>query len=236
MSIVVCGYPRSGSTMFYNMLRSTVKGYTFFDKEVSALKLPNGKWISKYPSDSFYPDEIRELHADIGFVVTIRDPRAVLCSKHQTTGNLYKVSWDRVIFGTPRARWIRNRRGNPTPEPGEFQHHRGLVEWDAAVRRIPDALIVRYEDVVADCNREQDRIGAALGLEMTGKFSGFHRCEVPSGLTKQLNGLRPVDGSRIESWRSHPDRIRQQFTECPDLFEVVEHWGYEKDRSWFDAI
>lgn len=209
--------------MFYNMLRSTVQGYRFTDRELSALNVEPGNWITKFPSDVFFADEIRAKHGDVRFVATIRDPRAVLCSRHETTGNLFKVSWDHVIFGSRPSRF--RRRGIRRHPSGHMQHEKGLIDWDAAIRSL-DPVIVRYEDLVRDPDGEQDRLGRLLGLTYRGKFSDFHKNHIPERLAYQMNGVRPVDTGRIDAWKDHPERIREQFEACPALHEVMEHWGY----------
>lgn len=235
MNIAVCGYPRSGSTMFYNMLRATVQGYTFFDRERSALQCMDAPepWISKKPSDCFYRDEILEADPDIRFIVTIRDPRSVICSRHASTGSLYKVSWDHTIFGTPRQNRIRRRR---KPKPGDYQGHWGLLQWDRAIDDLPDPVVVRYEDLVTFPHEVQWRLSKEFGWETKGRFSAFHEAPIPPGLAKQLNGVRPVEQSRIESWRDHAERIKQQFKVCPLLHDIVIRRGYEQNSDWIKCL
>jgi hypothetical protein len=40
----------------------------------------------------------------------------------------------------------------------------------------------------------------------------------------------------IEKWRDHADRIKQQFSECPELLDVLIKLGYEKDKSWIEKL
>ena len=75
-----------------------------------------------------------------------------------------------------------------------------------------------------------------FGLEMRGKFEDFYKFAIPEKLTHQLNGIRPIDHSRIDSWKKHPERVRQQFTECPALHDLVIKYGYEKDTSWLKNL
>ena len=236
MNIAICGYPRSGSTMLYNMLRSTVTGYSFTDRELSAVHaLPEMPWpaITKFPSDCFYWREIRGLDPEARFVVTIRDPRSVLCSKHATTGDLYKVSWDRTYFGKPmKSRLQRRRRARKQNQPGRYRSKWGLLDWDAAIDGLPDPVTVRYEDVVSAPEKAQERLGEILGLDYRASVAGFHEAPIPERLAYQLNGVRPVETSHTESWREQPERIKQQFSECPALHDIVIKRGYEKDTEW----
>ena len=47
-----------------------------------------------------------------------------------------------------------------------------------------------------------------------------------------------MDASRRGKWREakHRDRIRQQFTLHPELFDMLIRCGYEKDRDWFASF
>ena len=53
IQLVVCGYPRSGTSMFYNMLSSSLVDFSFTDNEKSALKIvwKYGDFVTKCPHD-----------------------------------------------------------------------------------------------------------------------------------------------------------------------------------------
>lgn len=236
MHIVQCGYPRSGSTMLYNMLRSTVEGYQFYDKETPASWVINdpGDKITKDPKDVFYMREIQEvLGDDVRFLVSVRDPRSVLCSKHVNTGDLYKVSWD---FTWKRGPAKMVRKGRRKGLRRESPKHMGLIDWHKAIMGTPVSAMVKYEDVITSTEEVQTRLGRIFGFAYRAAFSDFHTSDIPPRLAHQLNGVRPVDSSRIESWHSHPERIKQQFTECPELFDILIQLGYEKNTEWFNQL
>lgn len=230
MHIVQCGYPRSGSTLLHNMLRSTVQGYRFYEREVPALWVIDepGDKITKDPKDVFNWREIREKDSEAKFIVTVRDPRSVLCSKHKNTGDLYKVHWDFTWKRLPRKHALKKRRTGDT--------HNGLLAWHYALMSVPADVVVRYEDLVTDPDFIQRRIGVELGLSYEGRFADFYRSEIPRRLAHQLNGVRAPETSRVASWRQHPERIREQFTACPELFDILIELGYEKDRAWFQSL
>lgn len=232
-NICIFGFPRSGSTMFYNMLRSSVRDYNFTNRELSAVHAFRDKpWpiITKFPSDCFYRDEIRDIDPDVLFMAMIRDPRDVLCSKHQTTGEEYKVSWDRTIFGKPSP-----NRFKAQMRPGRYRSHWGLIDWYAQIKA-SGALRIMYEPLVINPGGIQLILHKHLGLNFHADMSDFYRTEIPPGLSKQLNGVRPLDPSRIGAWRDHPDRIKEQFGACEELFDVLIELGYEKDREWIKTL
>lgn len=212
--IVICGYPRSGSTLLYNMIRATVANYRTFDREHSAVGLREpGPWISKHPADRRYPD------LPCRRIITIRDPRDVLCSVHSSLPDTFKVSADHVIAGRP---------------PGEVMSE-GLIEIDAQVQALA-GVTIRYEELCSDPGSVQERLRRKLGLQFVGAFEDFHKADIPDGLAKQLNGVRPVTQARIGAWRNHPERIREQFARFPELHEILIRRGYEKDERWIDSL
>ena len=220
MHLVICGFPRSGSTMFYNMLRHCVKDFVFFEKEIRAMRVLNKhqNQISKVPVDVFNIDEIRRAAKNPRFLITIRDPRSVLCSYHSKVKGNYKVSWNRIL-------------GNKIPQI-HFVHY-----IDEVKKRINQGYpIVKYEDLIEQPYLEQDRLGLIFGFQYKAKFTDFYKGDIPQSLAHQMNGVRPLDASRLDAWKQHPERIKQQFTECPRLFDDLVDLGYEFDREWFDAL
>ena len=105
-----------------------------FGEERAGLAAAKNEWpgrhpliISKRPDDIFWIDEIRELYQDRGtrtrvaFVVSTRDPRAILTSVH---------GMDRSDYWVSVERW------------------RAIHEHFEYVRRSPDVLIVEYRALV----------------------------------------------------------------------------------------
>lgn len=199
------------------MLRTTVVGYTFFESEVSALEADGEKVITKRPMDCLRWRQILEKHPGTRFVVTVRDPRGMVASRHPKYPR-YTVSWDHYLAG----------KENVTKYP-----YGGIIPLSRRIREI-EGEVVRYEDLVSGPQAVQRRLGRNLGLAFCGTFETFHERE--PGHWPALNGKRPVDSDGIDKWRRDPERIRQQFSECPELFDLVEEYGYEEDRSWFDAL
>ena len=88
--IYVCGFPRSGTSMFYLMLRATVTKYQFFDQEMPA-DAATGNTITKRPLDMYR--NYRGKRA----IILVRDPRSVLTSKHWSNPDEYFVSADKCL-------------------------------------------------------------------------------------------------------------------------------------------
>ena len=98
----------------------------------------------------------------------------------------------------------------------------------------PQVSVVRYEDLVRQPSTVQEALGEWAPFEYDGKFEDFHTKSLAN--TRALNGVRPVSPATITKWKQHPTRIREQFIECPELFDYLESFGYEPDRKWFNQF
>jgi hypothetical protein len=49
---------------------------------------------------------------------------------------------------------------------------------------------------------------------------------------------KPVQADRAGKWRlpEHRERITDQFSRFPALFDLLIEGGYERDRAWFDEL
>ena len=229
MHVIVCGYPRSGITLLYNMLRTTVKNFEFYDREVSALKFIVDEGdpdmvnrITKRPLDFMRAGHFEAFIPDVRFIVCIRDPRSVLCSKHWHSTTEYKVSWDKAIHSVE--------------EDGSIKEMMGLIEMDRGLLRITKPHYVFFEQLVEDPWTVQTRLGRLFNFEYGGVFADFHKHDIPELLQIQMNGVRPLDISRIKPWLKHRKRILQQFRECPYLHELLYKYKYELNLVWFSML
>lgn len=204
------------------MLRATAVGMTTFNAEVGAVGVIGDNVITKRPVDVLQWDEIARRHPMTKFIVTIRDPRGMVTSKHPRFDR-YTASADFYLAGGAH--------------PIEYRPH-GILNTAAKIRELlaarPETPVIRYEELVDDPAAVQQRIGQATGLVFCGRFADFHRHETDEW--PALRGVRPVDPQGKDKWRNDPDRIREQFTSHPELFDLVEEYGYEPDRSWFEAV
>lgn len=198
--IMVTGFPRSGTTLLYCMLRHSVSGYQFCATENRDVL--EGQ-ISKYPKAVF---TLPGKHAHRA-IVMIRDPRAILTSIHRGEGfakHGYFVSAHSCV-----------------------NDERGLCEWWEGIKRLKTALRVRYEDLVDDPDAIQSQIGERFGLTYRARFSDFHTSEHGRYWEDAMNGRRPVNA---RDWRSDPEhvaRVTRQFSEFPELHAVMQEMGYE---------
>lgn len=221
--IVVCGFPRSGSTLLQLLVEACVEDCNTFAGEVPAL------WAAQHANRdrpfmlTKLPDDIRRV-ADIRakyterrgrpkFIITLRDPRSVLTSRHQayTAARGYYVEI---------ARWQKI--------------------WDAFARQENDGdvCVVRYEDLVSRPDRVQEQLRTFIGWNVSHPFARYHeraeRIRRDSMTEGALGGLRPLDATTLQRWQKpdHADRIRAVLREVPDFAAICQTLGYETDRQW----
>ena len=220
--ILICGFPRSGTTMLQLMLENGIPDALRFGRETGGWRAATFCWrnhakaITKVPHDLFRLTPLRNLYAkrdvQLKILLMLRDPRDVLTSQRTTGGSFgYVVSSER---------WRRYYEA--------FKRH----------QNDPDVIVVRYEDLVTNVDNQQTRIEHFTGETMTAPFSRFNEVERPDFDTSTLNGLRPVDQSLVARWSApnHFSRIRQILTELPELPNSLIDLGYATDTSWLDRL
>lgn len=233
--IVIAGQGRAGTTLFYNMLRHTSRNLEYLDTEASAkgyLHLPDS-YCTKRPFDIFQMPQLVAAAKSAGkrldLIASLRDPRDLVTSKHKSVPDDYFVGADHCYFA-PVGR---------KPEftaPGIIPIHNAIVQTVNSGLFPQGVFLLKYENLVADPAGVQRLLAENLDMEFEGSFSDFHKAAIPEGLSRALNGVRPVEVNRVQKWRKpeHRARVIDQFTRFPDLHKIVVGLGYEKDESWFD--
>lgn len=243
--IVVCGFPRSGTSLLYNMLSVSFSGFKFMNFEKYFIfnihKL--GNIASKAPFDIFHIKDIDRLNINnkkLIILVVVRDIRDIVTSRHPMCPDRYFIGYDHSWWPQDKSfsKWSYNA-------PGILRIHQSVKD---AVQR-HDVMLVKYEDLVADPDKIQKDISQKYELTFDSPFSEFHKN--PAKHAYQYKGrFSPVaqelvqenQGStlaRVKRWKTSQDsleRVKQQFSECPDLFSVLKDYGYETSRDWFRQI
>ena len=243
--IVVCGYPRSGTSLLYNMLSASLDGYRFGHFEVPCLQHIRDRrpFVSKRPLDVFALEELvarNVFDKQLYTVVVVRDLRDVLTSIHPRIPHDYFIGYDASY------------QVGPDYPYGSKRLHPGIAAYYAQIERLSELeglthVLVRYEDLVANPDAAQHRLAEALGVHFKRRFSAFH--ERPDLHAYRYAGAeRPVDASRVREndaidasrcgkWRSpeHRPRIAAEFAAHPQMLEMLRAYGYETDDRWFEA-
>jgi hypothetical protein len=215
--LVICGFPRSGTTLLHLMVQTAVPEARSFLQERNGFGVAQSHWpgrarylITKRPYDIFWIDEIRELYAALGtrtqprFVICVRDPRAVLTSRHEANRAEYRISADR---------WR-----------SIHAHYQYATRYD-------DMCVVEFADLVLRPSAVQQRLNDLVGWTPSYDFEEFHR-RVPQNFdTRPLNGVRDLDPTTLDRWKQpeHAERIKQLLREMPELPARLIEMGYEED-------
>lgn len=243
--VVVCGFPRGGTSLLYNMLSSSLQGFRcepfeqYFIYRVHRL----GNYATKAPLDVLHIPRIDELNInrkELVVLVVVRDIRDILTSRHPMIPDQYFIGHDYSWW--PQDKSFKKWRYDA---PGVV----GIYEAIRAIRTRSDTTIVRYEDLVADPNAVQQTLAEFYGLGFDGNFRQFH--ERPEKHAYKYEGrFAPLDTSlvreglqstteRVARWRKRPEDVRRiitQFSQCEMLFTILEDFGYEADRDWFRRL
>lgn len=216
--ILICGFPRSGTTLLQMMLENALPEARRFGCETGGWRAATYAWrshsvvISKVPHDVFRLTALQNFYsvraARLRVILMLRDPRDVLTSRRQTGGPPgYCVGVER---------WRKYYAA--------FLRHQNTS----------DVCVVRYERLVADVQAEQERIESFTGERGQVPFSRFCEIERPDFDTSTLNGLRPAETSLVARWMrpEHRDRVRHVLQEMPELPDALVQLGYERDTCW----
>lgn len=216
--ILICGYGRAGSTVLLAMMEYAHPKARTFGREIRGWRAATYRWrnhdvvISKQPDDIFTLHRLRNFYkgrkAQLKVILTLRDPRDVMTSKHVATGP--------DVYYQDLRRW------------------RLLHEYYRLYKDDPDVMSVKYEDFVTRPNEVQQQIDAFTGVPSERPFADFHKADRKDFETEPMNGVRPLDRQTVQRWANpkHHARIAQILREIPDLPEILIEIGYEKDDAW----
>lgn len=227
--VVICGFPRAGSTLLELIVHCCVEDVWTWREEVPALLAAADAhrtttfMCTKDPRDVGRVDDIRAWYRDRPgsprFLLTVRDPRSVLTSTHD---------------GYPPSRGYYC----------DFARWRDVWRRFLALRADPDVVVVVYEELVRDPDAVEARLADTVGWRVRTPFRDYHRvAESRRGrldaMTRgALGGLRPLDPSRLAPWRApaHRDRLRAAVRALPELPGAVVELGYETDDRWVHRL
>jgi hypothetical protein len=228
------------------MLSSSLEDFHFSDFERFGAEVvqQRGDFATKAPMDVFQLSRIAELNAyrkDLCIIICVRDVRDIVTSRHPLLPDRYFIGYDFSWWpqNVEKTQWQYDG-----PGIGAISH---AIDEAARVPGIRSRLL-RYESLVADADALQSELATWLGVEFQTPFSQYYR--YPKRLAYRYEDRhrardealvredKPVDPTRVQKWRSpeHRERIREQFTQFPDLFRILKLYGYESDDRWFETF
>lgn len=217
LHVVICGFPRSGTTLLQLMMESAIPGIRTFGRERRGLEVArcgrrdNAVVLTKRPKDIYLVDELRAFYsshpAEVRFIAVSRDPRSILTSRHFSNPSRYYVA--------------------PTAWRYAFQHWRWACQSD-------DVLSITYEALMHDPDTAEHQVLRHTGLVATRPFREFPQ-HIPDQFDdRPLNGVRQLDPQNSHRWKDpeHEPRIREILQAIPELPQVLIELGYEYDTAW----
>lgn len=210
----IVGCRRSGTTLMMELLWYAYRFSGRHEHEISVFEpVPTNQtlYLSKKPPDTTRIERIFLADEQLFLIAMLRDPRAVMTSKHPSRPDVYFSDYHRWLeYVNALAAF--------------HDHHR--------------FLLVRYEDLITDPTREQARISTQFPfLEPARSFAQFPKgADIPPSAQPSLGGARGFEVSRIDGWREHLPRVKGQLLDHPDLPHMLIETGYEADEAWVDLL
>jgi hypothetical protein len=250
--LVICGFPRGGTSLLYNMFSSCLPGFQYQEFEdyfIYKIHRLNNV-ATKAPLDVLHLSDMDRLNIHkkkLIVIIMVRDIRDVITSRHPIYPGEYFIGYDHSWWPQTAA-----HPGAPLNELAWKYDAPGVMEIYHAIRAHmgePHVTVIKYEDLVADADRIQSALASKYALSFSGKFSEYHASEHRHAYKYEgkhraadeslvMEG-KSVTSDRVSRWASseqHRARVLSQFEACPELFDVLEYYGYETSRDWFYSL
>lgn len=243
--VVICGYPRSGTSLLYNMLATCLPKFKRDHFEVYATERIHkyDNRITKSPMDIFNISDLHRLNKygkQIYVIIVIRDLRDLTVSIHPNLPDQYFIGHDHSWW--PQNKNFTNWEYNAP----------GIISISNEIENILSSdkynvKLVRYEDLVMSTDNAQNELQEFLDEKLKGNFLEYHNSKnLPykyEGKYKAQDSSyvmedKPVVTARHGKWKEkkYTERITEQFEQCPELFNVLTKYKYEEDDKWFSEL
>ena len=212
----VIGCRRSGTTLMMELLWNSYNFKERCDHETSVFNInpiqdDETLYLSKKPADTAKIQEIFLANERLFLIGISRDPRAVVTSIHPSKKGVYFA---------------------------DFYKWNSCEEALKVLEGHPRFLLIRYENLLANPQEEQNRITKQFNfLEKKKDFFEYPNGSSPSyRAIRSLGGTRKLDKSRIKSWVNHLPRVKGQLLLHPSMHRALMENGYESDTSWAQQL
>jgi Tfp pilus assembly protein PilF len=230
--VFIVGMPRSGSTLVEQILSSHPQ--VFGAGEVKYLSVALGRLRDRFPSLPKYPQMMGKITpAQLDIVaknyldaLTAGSGDAKRVTDKLLT-NYFFVGLIHLLY--PKAKFINTQR-NPVDtclsgftklfkddmphsydlaELGRYygKYHELMEHWEKV---LPEGVmkVVRYEDVVANTEREAKSLIEFLGLDWDPKCLEFHKSQRPVKTASVAQVRKPIYKTAVQRWKKYGDGLQ----------------------------
>lgn len=202
--------PRTGTTLMTEALKTCFSIDYSTDHEDHLYTRAPGQpdiFLSKLPGDLLRVGPSLKVDPNLYVICMIRDPRDIICSKHQKDKDRY---WAGLKF------WKASIK-----ELDKLSDHRRFVP-------------VKYERFVSEPDKVQDLISEQIPfLKRKASFSEYHKmATVTDKSMEALRSVRPIKPTSVGRWKKHKARVAGQLKKHGSITEDLIKFGYEKDDAW----
>ncbi|TWF57155.1 putative nucleotide-diphospho-sugar transferase [Neorhizobium alkalisoli] len=220
--ILLCGMSNAGSDILFDLLKEFATNATFVDKGMAASELyksSKAHVVSERPLDILPLRRFRESVKEtisVRPIVMMKDIRAVMTETSDRYPNVYQTGYDHSLMDYGQGRVAYSNPGILFTEKVISNFH----------KNDQDVLVLRFEDLLIEPSETRKKIEKFTGLNIGSEF------------IQAVDIIRAQTLSAGSAWFSdrHADRVVRQFRLAPELFEILDRWGYGTDRLWFDAL
>jgi tetratricopeptide (TPR) repeat protein len=167
-------------------------GQAYLDRAIHHRRDLARRFIDKFPGNFFYVGLIARALPNAVFVCLRRHPMDVVLSNFKnlfaTTSRYYDYSYDLAEIAEYYVRFDRL-----------------MAFWR---EQLPGRVLeIRYEDLVADQERQTRRLLAHCGLDWSDRCLDFHNSTAPVSTPSAAQVRRPIYKDSIEKWRVHAEAL-----------------------------
>lgn len=229
--IQILGFPRTGTTLMLRILHETLSEFKVESKENTIFKYfdRSENTVGKRPTDivdfEIIQREVNRSEAQFNFILMQRDIRDVIVSMHHNVPGQFFIGWEFIyhVYGYNHYAPI---------GPG-IKH---MLNGYRRCKEDENTAIVRYENLVTNPLSIQGLLEYKLQLSFRKDFDDITTSENID--FKKTHAAHPISLSSIGNWRKEEniDRIKKQFSNFPELFDILLEDEYETDNSWYNNL
>jgi hypothetical protein len=206
--------PRTGTTLMAEAMKACFTIDCNAAQEQRLLSRPKRNcniFLTKSPRDIMFVGPSLHVDPDLYVICMIRDPRDIICSKHNLDPDRY---WTSLKFWRLYSKMFDKLENHP--------------------RFIP----IRYEFFVSHPDKTQAVIALKIPfLEQEAPFSQYHKIALVSKKSHEaLRSVRPIKPASVGRWRKHKARLAGQLQLHGSVTHDLIKYGYEKNDQWLREL